>query len=395
MTTNELFPQATTNLPEKWFVKRNVENCKIVNEIFSKLNNRKYSDNGFSRYIYRGEVVTTEQDYMHYPRIENTGGKKCVYSRPQKGYKEISVEQLKRFIMGKEITKDNWYIRGGSELTELLSDKTINDTNVQGLSIGLGYVIRKNTTRHWESWSMSWYKANGKKEITVAEFKEFVLPLLKKEEPLPEKWYISGSNDLCSYLKHCPDNKSILAGNDKYNAYYKNEADIWTWYPSSLIAEDYVEITYEQFWNSLQKNKKDMSKLELPPQSKLIGYKLTATEYNKAALAICQTNSWELNKKISVSPNSLAATALRQADVLDKWFEPVYETVPQLPIIESYDGVIVGDNIKYGCALLPIAWFKKSENRQIYSFTTSNKILIRKHDMDEIRKYLKHHGFID
>ena len=390
MVNNELFPESVSSIPEKWYVERNKSNYLIVNELFSILYKRKYTDNGVMRYHYNGEWHVREQDYMHYPRVNRTtskNSKSCVFTEPKKGYKRISVEQLKAFVMQQEI-QDNWYIRGCSELVELMADKSLNDGVYQGMNPTQGYYIPRFSEEptKWHSWSASELRARGMKEISVQQFKDLVLST--KPFVMPEKWYIrGGNNDLMTYLKY---KGSGYSGKEKDYGYYPNEYGYWAGNHLTFLEADRVEITYAQFFNSL--NKKETTMVTTP---KLIGYKLKVSKYNKAALAIAGLKSWSEGEYMFADVSTVAQR-LKEADVLDKWFEPVYETAPELPEIKGkdgkmYKGTLKGNVIVYGCAELNVDWFRSSATRHIKSFYTNNNVFIEAEVVKAIRKYLSYH----
>lgn len=130
---------------------------------------------------------------------------------------------------------------------------------------------------------------------------------------------------------------------------------------------------------------------------RLIGYKLIRTEYKKVALDIAGLGNFSIFENVDISSNSLAMEHLKVAGVLDIWFEPVYDV--QLPMItgstgNNYSGAVIKNYIKYGCAVLPVAWFEASANRHIMELTLDSGVCINKGQINQIREYLLHHGHI-
>jgi hypothetical protein len=84
----------------KYCVERNISNFEEVNKLFSELYNKIYKGKGVC--IERGQI----RDYLHYPYIDN---KKVVSSYISKGYKKITLTELKSMIMSnKKYTKQDW-----------------------------------------------------------------------------------------------------------------------------------------------------------------------------------------------------------------------------------------------------------------------------------------------
>lgn len=205
---------------------------------------------------------------------------------------------------------------------------------------------------------------------------------------LPEKWCIERTPETCAdvnrifsriYKKLYTHNGVSERSSSNYLHYPPKEGKTRVVFTYPL--KDYTIITVEEYKNMMEKNKK------------LIGYKLKFAEYNKAALAICDTRSWESNN-INFKPGSLAESALRDAEVLDKWFEEVYESIPELPSVKGYQGEIQGECIKYGCAYVPIAWFTVSATTKINSMNVGNNVYLTPQNVQEIREYLKYHGHV-
>jgi hypothetical protein len=89
----------------------------------------------------------------------------------------------------------------------------------------------------------------------------------------------------------------------------------------SFIKSGYTEITFEQF-------KKYVMELTNIKIKEIIGYKLTKPEYESAAAKICGYSSklyTLVNKKGNFLPNSSDYLKIKEAGVLDIWFEPIYK----------------------------------------------------------------------
>lgn len=60
-------------------------------------------------------------------------------------------------------------------------------------------------------------------------------------------------------------------------------------------------------------------------EQEIIGYKLTKPEYKEAALKICGISGFSISLEYDFKYNSVCSTILKEAGVLDLWFEPVYK----------------------------------------------------------------------
>lgn len=140
----------------------------------------------------------------------------------------------------------------------------------------------------------------------------------------------------------------------------------------------------------------DFSELKLENEmEEIIGYKLIAPEFQKAALTICNTvGNWEnslAEYDISVKQTGYI-NKLKNAEVFDKWFEPVY--APQFKIGDyviwkkekdqnnvykicgisdnGYDLEWKGRNVFYGKENIP---FRKATEKEISDRLTKTLIL--------------------
>ena len=59
--------------------------------------------------------------------------------------------------------------------------------------------------------------------------------------------------------------------------------------------------------------------------------------------------------------------------------------------IKNHTASIVGTVIIFGCAVLPLAWFDKSDNRGIESMTLSSGVTLGKEEIGAIRNYILEH----
>lgn len=225
-------------------------------------------------------------------------------------------------------------------------------------------------------------------------------------EQLPKKWCVERTPETCKEINRY---FSLLYGkqykgrgrSDMHKSDYMHFPKVITKRyrcGRTATSHPYHEvISFETFKNLVLKMKKETTEVK-----KLIGYKLKFPEYKKAALAICNTvGNWEnslQNHDISINQNGYISR-LTNAEVLDKWFEEVYETAPELPVIQgsdgcNYHGYINKEYVVYGCAYLPIVWFTSSPNRTINAMNVGNNVFITSDEVTAIRTYLKYHGHV-
>ena len=143
------------------------------------------------------------------------------------------------------------------------------------------------------------------------------------EFQLPEKWCV----------KVTEDNKGLLDSWRINQKTYANVLDLWGWLVSDsfwdsthcsfsiVLPSGYTEITFEQFKKYVLK--------QGSMEKKLIGYKLVKPEMHKAASQIMFGNSagcyqMDSDSYIPIYMES-ELQKLKEAGVLNLWFEPVYE----------------------------------------------------------------------
>jgi hypothetical protein len=132
---------------------------------------------------------------------------------------------------------------------------------------------------------------------------------------------------------------------------------------------------------------------------KIIGYKLkeSVKEFEKAAAIITYGDSSYSKIVGTVFIGSKQLERINNANVLDLWFEPVYEEEkPKYPNINGYDGksdIDMGE-IVYGCARLRVSMLTvldnmtttKGGNRKTRSVELDSGVVIT---MDQIKQMLK------
>lgn len=146
-------------------------------------------------------------------------------------------------------------------------------------------------------------------------------------EKLPKKWCVRSEHkslrDYCNkHGAHPPYTTQECA---KFYCHFpKVTTDYCTITTSARIGPGYTEITFEQFEKYVLNNKEGEKKME---EKTIIGYELIKSEYEEAAIAITGFISGPDKFKVWMrkSPDGKFAERLRDAGVLDLWFEPIYE----------------------------------------------------------------------
>jgi hypothetical protein len=147
---------------------------------------------------------------------------------------------------------------------------------------------------------------------------------IKKEFVLPEKWCLKNPHNEESILLY---NYANNLKESKRNFGYPYEAGTYFHFPnymkacktSTEIKKGYTEITFEEFKEYVLKKEREMKEKEL------IGYKLIKPEYKEAALKLCKVCAFANYENYDFGANSINQKNLKEAGVLDLWFEPVYK----------------------------------------------------------------------
>ena len=178
-------------------------------------------------------------------------------------------------------------------------------------------VIVCNKKQDYSNWGglENYYNwVDSKKDIPVYTFEKFEEMYLKEEFILPVKWCIKDCKKVTEYgakrFHHKMDNiwedayLCIDESSGKYN-YLKKKYN-------------YTEITFEQFKKYVLKNN------NMENNKQIIGYKLIKEEYREAAYKIANVSCF-FNGMVDFEENCYIEKNLKEAGVLDLWFEKVYE----------------------------------------------------------------------
>jgi len=356
-------------------------------------------------------------------------------------------------------TTENWYKKEGWEILEF-SQLDFEDEFVEGwYRFKTTKNLYRNVLRNEIIWSSGRFQENYTADDSLdsmelltdlSEIQQY-LPsnhpdCIKKDTfVLPEKWFVKATRENEIILRdwrgctHTGWKDNLVMVSDKY----------WA---DTETNEGYTEITFEEFkthvlkestmqeikvgsqfkvsgestntiytfnriegddvdvtWNTTQHvhyylstcldNIKDGSWIlinkEKTMEKEIIEYKLKFAEYIKAANTITGTNT-DYTKNGFV-PDSFAYQKLKEAGVLDLWFEPVYAPKYNLPCINSFEGMVENGSIVYGCAQFQGEFFKllksmnsmdQLSNRKIKSITLDSDVIITMKEIEQIVEFI-------
>jgi hypothetical protein len=235
---------------------------------------------------------------------------------------------------------------------------------------------------------------------------ETTLPIVKiddivmeEEFVLPDTYIVECSNTeetniVANYIKNCQQNweyyKYVI--NHK-GLIIKNHTDFNLYCEIPEVVKHLPILTFEEFT-------KHVFKKENMKEKQIIGYKLIKPEYAEAVNLITQTSYSK--KGLEEISSDYSIKKLKEAGVLDIWFEPVYKEEKQLPKINGYDGKISGNQIVYGssCAKFIPKFFQDlvkindehkilGGNRTIKSIKLDSDVEITIEQIKEIVEFLK------
>jgi len=229
----------------------------------------------------------------------------------------------------------------------------------------------------------------GGKTRTVEDFvKLFPTDWEKVKISLPEKWYIKPTESTKDTINNW-FNKEYGAKYTKCHIKNYPKLNKYGWRIHSeenkLIKAGYVEITFDQFQKFILMKKK------------LIGYTLKpeCEQYREAALKVIHSRSLYLENREGyncIPKNGSNVPKLKQAGVLDLWFEPVYEEIiPKLPVIGGYSPKNVTKNtVYYGCRCVSFDTIEDLLSLGVKSLAVEgggDYIIVTKEHLEQIEKY--------
>jgi hypothetical protein len=231
----------------------------------------------------------------------------------------------------------------------------------------------------YDGFSDNWfYNINNFKnpvtELTLEQWDNIVNK--KNEFVLPEKWIV----------KVTEENKTVLDGwKQKINP-YSDPAGLFNQYLNykgynDFLKSEYTEITFEQFKKYVLKQD-NMNK-------EIIGYKLVKPEYKEAILQIMKACNWSNYPMLDSYESSGSILKLKEAGVLDLWFEPVYKEEKTLPKIGSFEGTYQNNIVTYGCQSFTSEFIKTIANADSIDSMSIKGTIVTKQQIKQIYEYIK------
>ena len=203
---------------------------------------------------------------------------------------------------------------------------------------------KKQNYSNWDSLEKYYNWVDSKKDIPIYTFEEFEEMYLKEKFVLPEKWCIKDCKKVTEYGAKRFHHKMGNIWEDAYLCIDESSGK----YNYLKKKYNYTEITFEQFKKYVLKNN------NMENNKQIIGYKLIKEEYREAAYKIANVSCF-FNGMVDFEENCYIEKNLKEAGVLDLWFEKVYEKEFK-----------VGDWIIDPSASEPEASKIKSINRKYY-----------------------------
>lgn len=163
-----------------------------------------------------------------------------------------------------------------------------------------------------------WIAAKDLNKYTEISFEQFKKYVLKQEFVLPEQWCIKDCKEVSEWVAEKWDCGNQPNEDTYYHHGRTNGHKDYVFLPS--IQENFTEITLNEFKTHVLKIKTN--------NMKQIGWKFKAgcEIYKDAAIAIAAVNDLDDRKdKTIFTTNSVVADRMKNANVLELWFEPVYE----------------------------------------------------------------------
>ncbi len=230
----------------------------------------------------------------------------------RKATKEEIMDHFNEFVL-----PEIWYVRVTEENKDVLSKWRDTELSVGSITGMFKFSEGSKPSKEWNrTVNKEW-----KNEITYEQFKKYVLKEEPKQEQFPDKWVIrqGASQEVCGWFRKIKYCDAFLKGGYTYVIYPENNGDHY----SNKVPKGYTEITVEQFKTHILK--------QSTMEKKIVSYKMKPEfhKYAKQAAEIegyVQIGTSVSDYPIDVEKKSSAIQKLKDAGVLDIWFEPVYST---------------------------------------------------------------------
>jgi hypothetical protein len=178
---------------------------------------------------------------------------------------------------------------------------------------------KKQNYSNWDSLENYYNWVDSKKDIPIYTFEKFEEMYLKEEFILPVKWCIKDCKKVTEYGAKRFHHKMGDIWEDAYLCIDESSGK----YNYLKKKYNYTEITFEQFKKYVLKNN------NIENNKQIIGYKLIKPEYKEAAENIVALGvNWKVGKSfievMENNPDDYYTKKLKEAGVLELWFEKVY-----------------------------------------------------------------------
>lgn len=356
------------NIPANWYIRLAT---REINEYVNTLS------------LWTLGKLVWENTELYTKRYITYDGKYVCKETP--GYEEITFEQLKK-LRPLEMTKEKFPEKWSIDIRSL---STAEKKIVYDYYVERSGTCYKNPSLNWDYLNshnlctppVAIYNDNGNraasysssripryKLITFQEFQENILKEkinVSEEEKRYNLAYIVNSKEFVVYLDSEKEYNELVEalktigkrekltstwwGQHCYNLYtgtYSSESS------KGKLGYTYTKegkklITFSQI--ELPEKTEKMEKVSEKIEKVLLGYKLKDKQYEKAVMSICNVPSWSSCMScpsVDFQPYSYNYTALKNAGVLDLWFEAIYDNV-----YKPGDWIVIEDrnDLQNGC----------------------------------------------
>jgi len=317
-------------LPEYWCVKVTIDNANILGEFYGKNAWHRYKDIIPNNYI--GRYVTSHNKANYHSVFSDDPGSNYDLEKPSGKFKEITFEQFKTYVLKEEEFKvGDWVI---FEVDKCVGNFSHYKTTNWDRNLTLPVSNVRNNTLYFTKEDLNKYANHVIWEVSGGNCIDVFRKATQEEIDTVTKieYTIEDlSNGKCAVINDgtveelrlvlkaaFPNTASRSSGSFKY--YYHCKVVCWGCNNETELPQQSVKT----FLKQLNNNK----------QMEIIGYKLIKEDYKVPAEYIMRTN---FSENLHVTVES-CITRLKDANVLDLWFEPVYKPEVKVFKMQCDDG---------------------------------------------------------
>jgi hypothetical protein len=365
MNTNSSITELN-ELPKYFAIKKDYDNLYLWNKYITWLNKTydvEFSGYSFSYYGYDGFLADWFSNINSF----------------RKPVTEITLEQWDNIVNKKDefVLPEKWCVERNSD-NYLILNNYFNSKFKKKLADADGYLVSPNYSG---SSPKEWAKPTDYTEITFEEFKKYVLKqdyiytiedLKNGKCAVINDGTIEELDKVLSTAEGKPCNRVYIIRNT--SKYYWNQ-DGYFWGNQRENKYNLPTQSVKEFIKQINMNKE------------IFGYKLVKEKYKESVKKILNAPKFPLEsspKLLDFKIDSEWYYLLKEAGVLDLWFEPVYKEDKTLPKINGYQGELIDDLngyfIKYGCATFNIQFIN-----ELHGLIGRNKVLFGNKDIKSIK----------